>query len=401
MTSTTPNPSTLDPPKLLPRALVYYGAFIVLGLIASAYGPTLPDLAEQTGSTLKQISTIFSGSALGYILGSFLGGWLYDRRKGHPVLVVTLSAFAFLLILLPLAPSLGLLVVIALTLGFGMGILDVGGNTLIVWLFGREVGPYMNALHLAFGLGAFLSPLLIDRVVVATGGIRGAYWTLAALVVPVVIWLARVPSPTRSAADVEREESASPRRYSLLIFLICALFFMHVGVEQGFGGWIFSYGLAAGIGPETTARLLNATYWGALTLGRLVSIPLALKLSPRQMLLFDLWGALASLGLLVLLPGWAPAAWIATFGLGFFVASMFPASINYAERRMPISGRVTAFFLVGANFGSMTLPWLIGQTFESVGPASMTWILAAAMALGLTLFYGIMRYSARSEVGKV
>jgi len=396
MTSTSA-PSPLTPSNLLPRALVYYAAFIVLGLAASAYGPTLPNLAEQTGSTLKQISTIFSGSALGYILGSFLGGWLYDRRKGHPVLVVTLLVFAGLLFALPLAPSLGLLVAIVLTLGFGMGVLDVGGNTLIVWLFGRDVGPYMNTLHLAFGLGAFLSPLLIDRVVVATGGIRGAYWTLAALVIPVVIWLTRVPSPTRPEADIEREGAASPRRYSLLIFLICGLFFMHVGVEQGFGGWIFSYGLSAGVGPETVSRLLNATYWGALTLGRLISIPLALKFSPRQMLMFDLWGAVASLGLLVLLPGWTPAVWIATFGLGFFVASMFPASINYAERRMPISGRVTAFFLMGANFGSMTIPWLIGQTFETVGPNSMAWILAAAMALGLTLFYGIIRYSARSE----
>jgi FHS family Na+ dependent glucose MFS transporter 1 len=306
-------------------------------------------------------------------------------------------AFGGILFILPLATSLLLLVVIALLLGFGMGVLDVGGNTLIVWLFGRDVGPYMNALHLAFGLGAFISPLLIDRVVVATGGIRGAYWTLAALVIPVVVWLARVPSPSRPEADKKREESTSPRRYSFLIFLICSLFFMHVGVEQGFGGWIFSYAISAGVGPETIGRLLNATYWGALTLGRLVSIPLALKFSPRQMLMFDIWGALASLGLLALLPGWTPAAWIATFGLGFFVASMFPASINFAERRIPISGRVTAFFLMGANFGSMTIPWLIGQTFEPVGPNSMVWILAATMTLGLVIFYGIIRYSARAE----
>ena len=121
----------------------------------SALGPTLFGLADQTGSTLSQISIIFVGNSLGIVVGSLLGGWLYDRRRGHPILVVTLTILSLLLFTLPLVPTRLLLVFIILLIGVGIGIIDVGGNTLIVWLFGHEVGPYMNALHLSFGLVQF------------------------------------------------------------------------------------------------------------------------------------------------------------------------------------------------------------------------------------------------------
>lgn len=64
---------------------------------------------------------------------------------------------------------------------------------------------------------------------------------------------------------------------------------------------------------------------------------------------------------------------------------------------MPISGRVTSYFLIGANVGSMLLPWVVGQLFESVGPEALIMMLALAMGLALMLFLGITRYSRRFE----
>ena len=377
----------------LQRSLVYFTAFLILGIATSAFGTTLPDLADQTGSTLRQISTIFSGNALGYILGSLLGGWLFDRRQGHPVLAITLITFCLLFFALPLVQSLWILVSIITLVGFGMGIIDVGGNTLIVWVFGRDVGPYMNTLHLSFGVGALLSPILVDRVVISLDGIRWVYWILALLVVPIIIWLTRIPSPDPPSDQPENKETLPIRRNAFMIVLISGLFFLHVGTELGFGGWIYSYAVAVQIGPDTAARLLNAIYWGGFTLGRLISIPLAIKLRPQTMILIDLIGALASFSVLLFLPSWPPAIWAATFGLGLSVASLFPSSINFTERLMPITGRVTSYLLVGGNAGSMIIPWLIGQMFETKGPQSMIIILACVMATDLFLFLGILFYS--------
>lgn len=386
-----------DKRQRLLRAFAYYAAYVVLGLALSALGPTLPALAGQTSSTLSQISILFTANSLGYIVGSLLGSRLYDRRPGQPILAVTLTGMALLIFAIPVIPNRWLLVTDFALIGLGMGVLDVGGNTLIVWLFGREVGPYMNALHLSFGVGAFLSPILIDRVVVLTGGIRWAYWALALLIVPVAYWMTRIPSPVRSDEETVPGAPVKARTpaYALLVLMIAMLMFMHVGAELSFGGWIFSYAVATGIGPETTARLLNSLYWGALAAGRLIAVPLAIRLQPRAMLLLDLIGMVVSIGIIAFFPQWPPAVWIGTLGFGIFIASMFATTINFTDHHMPITGSVTGFLLVGANVGSMTLPWVIGQFFESVGPQVMVTIIGLDVVAALVLFGVILLYVRR------
>lgn len=377
------------------RAFVYYASFVLLGLAVSLYGPTLDGLADQTSSTLSQISLIFVGSSSGVIVGSLLGGWLFDRREGNMVLAYAFAILAVAFLALPLMPSRWLLVSTIFVIGIGAGMIDVGGNTLIIWEFGHEVGPYMNTLHLGFGIGALLAPLLVSLVDVLTSGILWVYWFLAMLMVPLILWLLQVPSPQNKNSENGQAKDAPVRRYTFLIAITSALFFVLVGTEVGFGGWVFSYGVATKLGSDTVARLLNTVYWGGLTIGRLISIPLAMRLRPQTMLLADILGSLASVALLLVLPVWPPAVWIATFGLGFSLASMFPTTLNFIERRMPMSGGVTSIFLLGGNLGAMLLPWLMGQLFEPVGPHSLLVVCEVAMTAALLFFLGINAYSRR------
>lgn len=388
-----PAPSTNTKPSLR-RALIYYVAFVTLGLTIASTGPTLNGLADQTGSDLGQISAVFTASSLGFTLGSLLGGRLYDRFPGHPLLTITLLVTAGLLFAIPLMPGLWLLLTCFLLLGGATAMLDLGANALIIWLFRREVGPYMNALHFSFGVGALLSPLMVDRVFVLTGGIRWAYWLLAILFLPVAIWMAFVPSPHNQ----DRQESGGegPRmRYGWLIFLTAGMMALHVGAESSFGGWIFSYAVAREIGTETTARLLNSFFWGAFTLGRLAAIPLSRRLLPRVMLLLAVIGALCSFGLIILLPGWLPVIWIGAAGVGLSIAPMYATVMNFAERRMPITGRATSLIIIGGSSGSMVLPWIIGQLFVSAGPQSMMITLGIDILLLAALFAVTLAYTRR------
>ncbi len=384
------NSSSLPSEPKVNRVLPYYAAYVVLGLTLAAFGPTLPNLAAQTGSRLGQVSLIFTANSLGYILGSMLGGRLYDRLPGHPILAAAMLGIAVLIFSIPALSTLWVLVLVVLLLGIALGVLDVGGNTLIVWQFGSQVRPYMNAMHFSFGLGAFLSPLLIDRVVVTSGGINWAYWLLALLAIPIAVWVIRLPSPVPHNEEPKAGETR--RGYSRLIALAAGLLFLNVGAELTFGGWIFSYTVALHPGATTTARLLNSAYWGALAVGRLVSIPLATRLQPRNMLLLDILGALASLAVVAVLPEWPPALWIATMGLGLSIASFFPSVLNYIESAMPVTGRTTGIILVGANAGSMIFPWLVGQLFEGIGPHTLMITLGANVLVTLFLLVTTIRY---------
>ena len=51
-------------------------------------------------------------------------------------------------------------------MGVAEGALDVGGNTLLIWVHRHKVGPFMNGLHFFFGAGAFLSPIIIAQTAV-------------------------------------------------------------------------------------------------------------------------------------------------------------------------------------------------------------------------------------------
>ena len=294
---------------------------------------------------------------------------------------------AVMMVLVPLIPLLWLLVAVLLVLGAAEGALDVGGNTLLVWLYRDKVGPFMNALHFFFGVGAFISPIVVAQAVQASGDITLAYWVLALLMLPALLWLIRLPSPERQAAAETRRSGQANR---VLLTLLVLSFFVYVGAELSFGNWLYTYALTLGLADAMTAAYLTSGFWGAFTAGRLISIPIATRFSPSAVLLADLVGCLAGVGVILLWPASPLALWIGACGAGFAMASIFPTMIAFAERRMTITGQITSLFLAGSAAGSMTLPWLIGQLFERVGPHVMTTVIAAALIVECIL-YGLIR----------
>ena len=380
--------------RVLHSTIGYFAAFVSLGLVSASLGPTLPSLAENTSSQLSQISILFTARSAGYLLGSFVSGQVYDRVAGHPVLVGLLLLLGISLAVVPLIPTLWLLAILLLLVGFSEGMVDVGGNTLLVWVHRGKVGPFMNGLHFFFGAGAFLAPLIIAQTMLATGAIRWPYWIVAALMLPGAIWLGRVKSPERQLVpEAEQGDMAN----ALLVFLSALFLFMYVGAEISFGGWIYTYALKLDIATEAVAALLTSGFWGALTGGRLLAIPIAARVRPSRMLLADLLGCIASVGTILLFPTSSTAIWIGTLGLGFSMASIFPTTLSFAERRMTITGKVTSFFFIGASSGGMFLPWLIGQLFEKIGPQVTMIAIFTNLFLALAVFVILMRSSKRER----
>lgn len=365
------------------QTAAYYIAFTMLGLILAGMGPTLPGLAEHTGVRLSQISTLFVTRSLGTTFGAVLAGRLYDRRPGHPILVVDLILIALLLFLTPLISRLWLLVGILFLVGLTEGLIDVGINTLIVWVHGQRVGPFMNGLHFFFGIGAFLAPIIVAQALLYTDDIIVAYWALACFAVPLAVWFTRLPGPAPHLTQASRQTGVANPRLIILIALFLALY---VAAEVSFGGWIYSYAVAMDLAGEAQAAYLNSAFWGAFTLGRLASIPVAAYVRPQLVLLVDLLGALASVALLLFFPSSQVVAWMGTIILGLSLAAVFPTALSFAERRMPITGRVTGWFFVGASLGAMTLPWLIGQLFETMGPRATMGAILVDLVLALAVF---------------
>jgi len=368
----------------------YYLAFILLGLTVAADGPALLKLAEHTSSTLDQISLLFIFGSLGYLVGSYIGGRVYDRVPGHRFMSSVLIFLGIIIALVPVVSSRWALLTIVLILGLAKGALDVGCNTLLLWVHNDTVGPFMNGLHAFFGVGSFIAPLIVAQVIAITGDIHWAYWFFAIASFPIAIWIWNLPSPAPRLVPAHHENAPFPI-VPVIIMVLC--FVLYVGGEAGYGAWIYTYAFKLNFGTEVTAAYWTAAFWGSFTLGRLLGIWVSMRARPMRILAIDFAGCLLSLALILFFNESATLLWIGTILFGISQASIFPTFLTLAEERMHITGTITGWFLVGAGLGGMVLPWLIGQAFVRIGAGAMISIILANVALNVLMLFVFTKIS--------
>ena len=281
---------------------------------------------------------------------------------------------------MPLATSSRVLLFVILIAGFAKGAIDVGCNTLILWVHHERVGPFMNGLHAFFGIGAFVGPLIVARVLAATDSITWVFWTLALAAFPVAALIWTLPSPDPRATPEEHKGAPLPL-LPLGMMVLC--FLLYVGAEVGYGNWIYTYALQLGLGTEITAAYLTSAFWGSFTLGRLLAIPISTRLRPLTILYLDFAGCLLSLILILLFRDSVSLLWIGTVLLGLSFASIFPTFLTLAEERMHVTGTMAGWFLVGGSLGGMILPWGIGQAFVRTGAGAMVTIVLIGVVFNL------------------
>jgi MFS family permease len=81
----------MTPPSAWPPSVrLYLVSFLVVGMAMSVLGPALTELRDRSGADLGDIGVLFAGQSIGYIVGSFSGGRLYDRFNGHRVFAAAL-----------------------------------------------------------------------------------------------------------------------------------------------------------------------------------------------------------------------------------------------------------------------------------------------------------------------
>jgi MFS transporter, FHS family, Na+ dependent glucose transporter 1 len=363
--------------------IAYYLAFIILGLTTAAAGPSLLRLADHTASPLNIISYIFVFSSLGYLIGSFFGGRIYDRFSAHRFMSITLVVMAITCIFIPISHSLALLLFAMFLNGLAASILDVGCNTLLLWTHGDKAGPYLNGLHFFFGVGSLIAPLLFAQVLLATNDIQWLYWSFAIVSVPMAVWFWFLQEP-KHAGRTEEASSAIFPGWPVLVMAV--LFFLYVGIELGFGNWIYTYSLSLNLENEITAARLAAAFWGAFTFGRLLGVWVSTKMRSKAILTMDIIGCAISIVVIIIWKDSSTMLWLGTIGIGLSMASIFPTLIMLAGERMQITGTITGWFLVGAGAGSMLLPWLIGQVFVITGPQAMTTVLLVTLLSFILVF---------------
>jgi FHS family Na+ dependent glucose MFS transporter 1 len=373
----------------LRNTIGYYLLFISLGFGLGVTGPALPSLAEQTGSTLGAIGSIFLVSALGGMLGTVLGGRILDRvPRGHLVLGSAQLISAVLLAATPLAGSLPVLLLISFCSGLPGGMINTGANTLLMWTHSQKAGPYLNGLHFAFGLGAFLAPTIFAQVIRLGGTYQYAYWALAGLAVLISLFLLFLPGSPKHPDQRQNEVQPQESLLNVLPLVIVPLLFLffYVGSELTFGNWIYTYAVTLNLADATRAAYLTSGFWLSFTIGRAISIPVAARFNPAQILTVAFLGGLGALALAILAPNSINMLWTATLAVGFFMAPIWATGYNLTGQSIKLTATISSIIILGDSLGAVVLPWVTGQSIERLGAQTMPRLVFASLTINALIF---------------
>lgn len=309
----------------------------------------------------------------------------------------------------------------------------LGGNLLCLETWGRDNGPHLQALHFAFGFGAFLAPLLAAPFLPTGSDINGttvvaslqdnetstsvdvspvkyAYLIISIFIAFVSFAflmlccsLKKSSNPSAGAESLKTEYAVRQERLNFriqLLILLFIFFFLYVGAEVTYGSLISKFAMLEFDLNKRDAAMLNSLFWGSFAGGRLVAIFLARCLEPVHLLVADLVVSTASLAGLAAVKS-IPVhlgnkvssktlLWVLTSTLGFGMASIFPSGLSWAERYIKVTGKAAAIFVVGSAVGEMVLPALTGYIFASRGAIWLMYVLLVASFASAVVFVILM-----------
>jgi FHS family glucose/mannose:H+ symporter-like MFS transporter len=182
--------------------------------------------------------------------------------------------------------------------------------------------------------------------------------------------------------------SRLPNNLSQRSFLVLsALFFLYVGTENAFGGWIASYAKSLGTSSLSLAVMTPSFFYAALMLGRWIASFVLQKLDEITT---------ARAGLLLAAAGMAALVFSRTMPLvvasvsvaGFGMAAVYPITISLLSREFgQAAAKAGSIMFTLSNFGGASLPWLVGYFSHQSHDLSVGLMVPVAAALLMYLLY--------------
>ncbi|GIY85279.1 sodium-dependent glucose transporter 1A [Caerostris darwini] len=136
---------------------------------------------------------------------------------------------------------------------------------------------------------------------------------------------------------------------------------------------------------STIGSYMTSVFWGSFAAARFASIFLAIWFSNLQMIIFDIVICITGALILVIFGAsdiWA--VWLATVLLGVGTASFFPAAVGWTDRYITMTNKIASSFSIGASFGEMVIPYIIGIYINTV-PEILTYMVAASSILSVVV----------------
>ncbi|MCM3258244.1 MFS transporter [Paenibacillus lautus] len=356
--------------------IIIYLAFISLGLPDSLLGSAWPVIWPDIGSSVGSAGIVSMVIAGGTIVSSLASGSMIKRLGTGRITLFSCFLTAGALLGFSLAPSMAWLVVLAIPLGLGAGAVDAALNHYVAENYKAH---HMNWLHCFWGVGATMGPIIMSSYIADHNSWRSGYTVVSIIQFSlVIILLITLPLWKRVAAmrEIDRPQTESvvdneKRQQEQIvkagIFRIRGVkptltaFLFYCGVETTVGLWGASYLVGAKHISADTAAIWISLYYGGITLGRLITGFITLKVGNRLLIRY---GQLITIlgGIILVLPLSASFSLTGFMLIGLGLAPIYPGLLHETPSRFgkEHSAKLMGYQMAVAYTGTTLLPPMFG-----------------------------------------
>ncbi|MCI7267900.1 MAG: MFS transporter [Mollicutes bacterium] len=275
--------------------IIIYLIFISLGLPDSFIGSCWPTISEYFKIS-RDFQGIFSLIVSFFtIASSFLTIKLTKYLKNYGVIAISIGLTISGLIIIGFSDNYYLLLLAAIPLGFGGGAIDSILNS-YVSLHYKAI--HLNFLHAFWGIGAFISPLIIGSFIVDPRGFKDAAFVLSIIQTTIliitlstlVLWVKvdkiyNIDSRNTTNSENNKENIGFFNTFKLRgVLFACITFFSYIAIESLAYSWFTSlcvFGM--NIDNDIASKYLSLFYI-AISLGRVISGLLSIKIKDKNLI---------------------------------------------------------------------------------------------------------------------
>ncbi|GIJ77340.1 Fucose permease [Micromonospora phaseoli] len=372
-----------------------YAQLGLWGFFLYGFGPVVPLLRDEQGTTAAVAGLHSTGLAVGALAGGALFAPIARRLGRKPTIWVGLAGVATAVAALTMLRALPATIAVVMVIAVAGTLVISGVNVVLTARHGPAAPAALAEANAACAGMGILAPLLIGLSVNAGWGWRPAMAVVVALIalVALVALTIRVRGPkAATAVAAPRPRGPLPRttrRLPRAYWIAWMLMAVTGSIEVCLSLWAADVlRMHAGMAPGAASAAVAAIVCG-MFVGRLVGGRVALRLRPVPLLLAALGLSLAGFAVF-----WAASVgWLAVVGLvilGLGNALHYPLAISLA---LAVAGDATdqaagwSAYSMGVGFG--IAPVALGWVADGVGPhlafLLLPGFIAAAMLLAVRL----------------
>lgn len=380
------NETRLDAASARPLTLAAYASFLPIGVVNVMLGPMLPTLSARWSMDFSQAGSLFptqfwASTATVALSGVFMARWGFRFAMKVGLVLIAIAVA----LLLQGSKLQGFLCIAAI--GAGLGLAVPPSNLLVAEVNPERRSAALNTLNFCWSVGAVASPFLVAAAVrrmqvplmLAAVAALMAVVAIGIAIMPAWVVEPKVPKTAAEKPAIDWTHGALP--------VLGALFFVYVGTENGFGGWVASYSKSMGGLSPAVSALTASFFYAALTLGRWLA-PLMLRgIDDVRMAKVGL--LISCVGMAIMVLSHTLAGIIVSTGLaGLGLSSVYPITISLLAREFgPAASRVGSLMFTLANLGGGVVPWLVGISSTQFGSLKAGLILPLSGGVVMYVLY--------------